>query len=181
MFTALSTLALLIAAPLPPQPDFQRLADAAEWKWLPENVGPLYSLQVYGGDYQVDIVKKPNTFDKLTIRFSKDGKTALTLEGHYATGFVADGNILYYTEYHPSSSGCSVVAFDLAAGKELWKSHLKGIGPISHFKYRNLVTIDFQGTLRVFGHESAGDYVEFLDVKSGKTGGHKIFRKGFGQ
>jgi hypothetical protein len=34
----------------------------------------------------------------------------------------------------------------------------------------------FQGILRVFGHESAGDYVELLNPTTGKLLGLKLFR-----
>jgi hypothetical protein len=182
MFSALSTLALVTAAPLPPQPDYQKMADEAKWEWAPERATLTWYLTRFQGDYQVEVVKKPNTYGKLTIRFSKDDRPALTLEGHYASAFLFNEGVLYYPEYHPSSSGCTLVAFDLASKKELWKSHLKGIGPIDHTKYRNLVALDFVGgAVKVLGNESAGDYVEFVDLKTGKTVGHKVFRTGFGR
>jgi hypothetical protein len=181
MLSVLGALALAAAAPLPPQPDYQRLADDAKWEWAPDRANLIWSLTRFQAEYQVDVIKKPNTFGQLTIRFSKEpGKPILTLEGHYASTFLADDNVLYYAEYHPSSSGCALVAFDLANKRELWKTHLKGIGPIDHTKYSNHVALDFVGgAIKVLGHEAAGDYIEFVDLKTGKTAGHRVFRKGF--
>jgi hypothetical protein len=169
-------------APLPPQPDYQKLADEAKWEWVPERANASWDLARFRGDYQVEIVKKPNTFDQLSIRFCKEpGKPILALEGHHASAFLGKDGVLYFADFNPSSSGCALVAFDLADKKELWKTHLKGLGPIEHTKYSNRVALDFVGNaVKVLGHEAAGDYIEFVDLKTGKTAGHKIFRRGFG-
>ncbi|HEV3444887.1 MAG TPA: hypothetical protein VG099_09605 [Gemmataceae bacterium] len=43
-------------------------------------------------------------------------------------------------------------------------------------KFSNRVTIETDGkVLTVHGHESFGDYLEFVDVESGKTLGHREF------
>ena len=178
MLGALTTLALLTAAPLPQQTDYQKLADEAKWDWQPEQATVLHSVLNYHGDYQVEIIKKPNTFGELSIRFTKDGQDVLTVPGSYGTTFVGKDGILYYADYHPSASGCTLVAYDLANKKELWKTRLKGIGPISHFKYSNHVALTFSGdAVKVTGHEAAGNYVEFVDLKTGKTVGHKVFAR----
>jgi hypothetical protein len=166
---------LTVAAPVSAA-DYQKLADEAKWEWDPERATVLHATLNYHEDYQVEIVKKPNTFGDLTVRFTKDGKEALTVKGSYATTFVGKDSILYYTEYHPSASGCALVAYDLANRKQLWKTPLKGLGPIAHFQYSNLVTVDLVGdAVKVLGNESAGHYVEFVDLKTGKTVGHKVF------
>jgi hypothetical protein len=78
--------------------------------------------------------------------------------------------------------GCSIIAYDLANRKELWKTRVQGIGPIAHTAYDNQVALELVGdALKVLGNELAGQYVEFVDLKTGKTVGHKLFRKGFGK
>lgn len=174
MFTAI--LALMIAAPLPQQTDYQKLADDTKWEWVPERATVLYSILNYHGDYQVEMVKKPNTFGELTIRFTKDGKEGLVLSGHHATTFVGKDGILYYADYHGSANGCTLVGYDLANKKVLWKTPLKGIGPIAHFGYSNAVVVELLGdAVKVIGHEASGNYVEFVDLKTGKTVGNKVF------
>ena len=156
--------------------DYQKLADDAKWNWQPESANVLHSVLNYNGEYQVEIVKKPNTFGQLTIRFTRDGQKAFTLEGSPGTTFVGKDSILYYADYHPSATGCSLVAYDLANKKELWKTPLKGLGPIPHFDYDNRVVVESAGeAVKVLGKESAGKYVEFVDLKTGKTVGHKVF------
>jgi hypothetical protein len=179
MFGALTTVALVIAAPLPPPPDYQKMADETKWEWAPERASLTWYLTRFQGDYQAEV--EPNTFGRPTVRFSKDGKAVLTLGAHSATGFVLKGHVLYYTEYHPSATGCALVAYDLANRKEMWKTRLKGLGLIGHFDYLNHVALELTGNaVKVVGHETAGDYVEFVDLRTGKTAGHRIFRKRFG-
>jgi len=174
LVTTLTLLAVL--TPAAGAADYQKLADEAKWEWEADRATVLHAMLNYHGDYQVEVAKKPNTFGDLTVRFTKDGKEALALKGSYATTFVGKDSILYYTEYHPSASGCALVAYDLANKKELWKTRLKGLGPIPHFQYSNLVTVDLVGdAVKVLGNESAGRYVEFVDLKTGKTAGHKVF------
>jgi hypothetical protein len=156
--------------------DYQKLADEATWDWQPDRATVLHAMLNYHGDCQVEIVKKPNTFGDLMVRFTKDGKEALALKGSYATTFVGKDSILYYAEYGSFSSGCALIAYDLANKKELWKTSLKGLGPIAHFKYSNRVAVELvDDAVKVLGNESAGHYVEFVDLKTGKTVGHKVF------
>jgi hypothetical protein len=179
----LSLLLLSVApmTPAAPQPevDYQKQADAAAWDWHADRASLKQSFLNYQGEYQLELIRPQGRIGVFLIRFSKDGRPVYSWEGHYASVFVVRGNVLYRTEFHPSSSGCGLIAYDLAAGKELWKTHLKGLGPIEHTEYHNLVTLDLprDDVLRVFGNEAAGRYVEYIDARSGKTVGHKVFPK----
>jgi hypothetical protein len=60
----------------------------------------------------------------------------------------------------------------------LWKHGLRGLGGIGHSKYSNAVHVANDGkVIKVYGKESAGNYLEYVDAKTGKTVGHKIFEK----
>jgi hypothetical protein len=66
----------------------------------------------------------------------------------------------------------------VAAG-ELWKTRLKGLGPIAHKDYRNDVNLGLEKyAVCVRGKEAFGNYIEFVDRKTGKTVGHKVYPKG---
>jgi hypothetical protein len=84
---------------------------------------------------------------------------------------------VYYADFTPYSSGCTVIAYDMKAKKQLWKTDLKGLGPISHTKYRNAVILEVKDdVIRVLGQESAGKYLEYVDLKSGKTVANRVFQ-----
>ncbi len=160
--------------------DYQKLADSASWEWHPEQASALYSTMTCPREYKVEIIRPPNSFGGLTLRFSKDDKLLCTIEGHAYTTFIIDAAVLYYAGYSHGSSGCALVAYDLKAQKQLWKTKLEGIGPISHFRYSNQVIVGLTGGAVVaWGNEAAGKYIEYVDAKTGKTVGHKLFEKGF--
>jgi hypothetical protein len=108
-----------------------------------------------------------------------DGKELFAWEGHERSVFALSRDVLVYADFHPSSTGCSVVAYDLSNRKQLWKTKLKGLGSINHFRYSNLVNLEILNdeVVRIFGWESAGQYIEFIDLKAGKTMGHRLYGK----
>jgi len=173
MHTLFSILMLLI---LSGATDYQKIADDTKWEWNDENATAAYSAKTMPDGYKVEIIDKKE-FTKATLKFTKEGKEVFTIEGHLGTVFLVKENVLYYADYSPFSTGCSIVARDLTNGKELWKTPLQGLGPISHSKYRNGVSVDWvEGALRAFGHEASGNYVEFVDPRTGKSVGHKVFK-----
>jgi hypothetical protein len=85
---------------------------------------------------------------------------------------VADADHLYVARYSNISSGCDVIAYELKSGNEAWRMSVLGLGPIAHSEYLNSVEMRLTATpqkLEVFGWESAGKYVETIDLASGAT------------
>lgn len=170
---------LMHAAPVPKKPkvDYQKLADETEWKYVTFSFKETLATELKG--YEVTEEQAVDGSRDLVIHISDDKKELLLAwKTHGGTESFAQRNgVFYYTDHSPYSSGCSVVAFDLDAKKQLWKTELKGLGPIDHSKYRNAVRLEVldDETLRVFGKESSGRYVEIVDRGTGKTVGHKLF------
>jgi hypothetical protein len=169
--------------PTPPSADYQQHADRAEWLWEPEEANLLFCVRRDFQDHQAEIICPKKTRDgflnePLTVRLTDDGKEVYSFMAHDESVFTRRGDVLYLAEFSPIATGCSVVAYDFKAKKELWKTHLKGIGPVDHEKYRNEVTITTAGDDAIFvtGKESSGRYIEYVDMKSGKTVGHKVFK-----
>ena len=73
----------------------------------------------------------------------------------------------------------TVVAYDLKKQKQVWKTPLKGLGLIDHFGYSNALNLEVVNNVavRVFGKESAGQYLEFVDLKTSKTVGQRVYGK----
>jgi hypothetical protein len=165
-----------------PKTDYQQKADQAEWAWEPKQANLLYCIRRHFDDYQVEILcpkRKEGGFSEkpLTVRISGDGREVYSFQAHEETVFTRRGDILYIADFSPIATGCSLVAYDFKAKKELWKAKLKGIGPVAHSKYRNEVTIStWDEAIIVTGKEAAGRYIEFVDASSGKTVGHKVFK-----
>ncbi len=115
--------------------------------------------------------------------FFRNDEPKVIVPGHAASAFVVRGDALYFAHYHPSSSGCTVVAFDLTTGKKAWSRPLEGLGPIDHSKYRNKVAMAVEKhpdskdafALVITGWEAAGGYVEVIDLVTGKQLANKKF------
>jgi len=167
------------AAPAPEDKDYQKIADQEEWKWVPEQASARNAAKNFKGDFRAEVVEKDTGGRKsAAVKFASGDDVVFTIEGHTETVFAGRDNIVYYADFSQISSGCSVIAYDLKAKKQLWKTGLKGLGPIKHFQYRNQVILDIKDdAVHVRGNEAAGKYVEYLDLKTGKTVGHKVAEK----
>jgi hypothetical protein len=173
--------AALVAAPVEPgaagkAARYQKLADGLPWK--EPAAKPSHSLEEQLPGFMINYTQVRGVNIRTdTIRIIRAGKQLSAWEDRGAGAYLARHDVLYRADYGPISSGCAIIAFDLKAGKDLWKSSLKGLGPIKHSKYHNRVWMDpvADGVLGVYGHESAGRYVELVDFKTGRTVGHKVF------
>jgi hypothetical protein len=167
------------AAPAPEEKDYQKIADKEAWEWAKEKASAEYCKKSYKGDYEVELL--PSGGDggggSVNIRFYFNEKEVYTLVGHAGTVFGERKNVVYYADFTPYSSGCTVIAYDMKAKKQLWKTDLQGLGPIRHTKYHNAVILEVKDdVVRVLGQESAGKYLEYVDLKSGKTVANRIFK-----
>jgi hypothetical protein len=172
---ALLAAGTLWAAPLPMTEDYQKKADQAAWEWSDDRAAPESSAKRLSGPYKAEVGRRDD-FGRGTIRIVLDGAVIHSFGGHWRTVFAVRDDVLYYADFGPISSGCAVVAYDLKAKKQLWKARLKGLGPIGHSRYSNAVNLDLEKqAVCVRGKESAGRYIEFVDLRTGKTVGHKVY------
>ena len=161
--------------------DYQKLADRTNFHWQAEESTVLYSLSQMPGEYKFGLDYDPAVHG-MTFSFLKNAKVVFTFTGHKHSVFKIHDGVLYYPVFHFSSSGCQVVAYDLEKKKELWKTSVKGIGGVLHSAYRNLITLDVNtDVVTIHGHESFGDYIEFLDRNSGEMVGHQTYNMKFKQ
>jgi len=151
------------------------------WKWSIDKACLAYSTEQHLPDFDVERSGEGLFRDlegTLKIRSKEDGKLIYSYQKYASEHavFTRWQNMLYVAEYSPVRTGCEVVAVDLKSGKELWRTKLQGIGPITDSKYENLVNIETDGeVIIVAGNEASGRYVEHLDIKTGKFLGNKQF------
>ena len=179
LFGGLIVLCASTTANLAHAEDYQKVADATAWKFSQEQAGVADSLLRFSKDYQVELIRPKNKFGDIIVRLVDDGKEISSFTGHYRTVFRSSGEVVVYANFLPTRTGCTLVAFDLKKQKQLWKTPLKGLGDIAHFGYMNAVNLEIVNNeaVRVFGNETAGKYVEFVDLATGKTVGHRKYGK----
>jgi hypothetical protein len=156
--------------------DYQELVDNEPWRWDGEQATLLYSVFFCMSDHQVEIISPkldtdgPRPFKRLRVRILEDGKEIYSFEAHRGTVFSRFGDVLYIADFFPATTGCSIVAYDFKANKELWKTRLKSISHLPHSAYHNAVMIENDSVaLKIRGKESLLHYVEYVDMKTGKT------------
>ncbi len=75
---------------------------------------------------------------------------------------------LYIGLFSGNSTGCKIIALDVAFGQIIWERQLNGLGSVGHSRYSNRVQMQLiDEKLVVFGWESGGKYIEILDPKDG--------------
>ena len=155
----------------------QQKADTAQWEWSDHYANLLYCVAHHLEDYEVRVVRPTGaTWARKPFRIEvlDNGVEACSFRGHDETVFTQIGDVLYVADFSPIATGCSLVAFDLKGRKQLWKCQLKGNPPLMHSRYRHQVNITTDGhVIVVYGKESNGRYIEYVDTKTGKTVGHK--------
>ena len=158
--------------------DYQKIADATAWSWSDQRASAVDSLARFSKDYQVELIRKKNK-NNFTFRLVDDGKELYAWEAHYRSVFFVSGDVFVYADFGPHRTGCALVAFDLKKQKQLWKTDLTGLGPIAHSSYFNSVNLEIinNEAVRVFGNETSGKYLEIVDLKTGKTVGHRVYGK----
>ncbi len=173
--SALLAAGVAAGAPVPAREDYEKKAREAPWEWSDERATAAGAAKGLPAGYRAE-VEPHGDWGAAVIRVVKDGTVVHYFEGHLRTVFAVRDDVLYYADYHPSSSGCAVVAYDLRQHKQLWNTHLKGLGGVDHSKYHNAVHLGLEKyAVCVRGKESYGNYIEFVDLRTGKTVGHKVY------
>jgi hypothetical protein len=153
----------------------QATAEKKEWSWSEDRTTPQASARQLRDGYTVQIDPTKGKPWALTITVTREGHTIYSWEGHEYSVFVPARDVLYYADFKPGTTGCAVIAYDLKGGKLLWKTRLWGVPVSSHSQYRNRINLEIDDRhLTVYGNESFGRYIELLDLRSGKTVGHRV-------
>jgi hypothetical protein len=78
-------------------------------------------------------------------------------------------SILVIARYHNIATGCFVKAYQANTGKILWTGDVKQLN-VGHSKYFNIVHLTlYKDKLILEGNEAYGDYLQILDLKTGKN------------
>lgn len=155
--------------------DIELTVDRCKWQWEHSQVGPLLEGFWPRTKYGFKVESLSGGIN-LKISVTSEGKDVFSWKGNYKSVFRVSEDRLYFADWSPVGTGGEIVAVDLLRAKEIWRTQLKALGPISHSGYANSIRIDLrQGGLWIWGKESFGNYVEVKSPDSGETIAHKVF------
>ena len=154
------------------------MSDETDWQWSDEKASILYYFMQNPENYGVKLIRSSQESKNWPVHVvvtSKSGVPIWTWESHHKGAFVFSGSILVYSLHSPDSCGCTLVGYDLEKKEQRWKSGLKAAGSVPHSKYRNQINLSVEGKLvTVFGSESNGQYIETVELATGKTVSHSL-------
>ncbi len=82
---------------------------------------------------------------------------------------VLSDSILVVARYHNIATGCQVKAYNINTGNLVWIGDVKQLN-VDHSKYYNIVHITlYKDKLILEGNEAFGNYLQLLDLKTGKN------------
>ena len=148
------------------------------WRFFPDYASILYYLENKPKGFEVQILR-PAEWDrggrKMQVKILKEGKAIHKWDSHTEGAFVFVGSTVVYSDHHPNAPGCRLIAWDLKESKQLWATSLKAVPALDTSQYQNQINMTIEeGQITVFGNESYGQYIETVDLKSGKTTSHLL-------
>lgn len=150
------------------------------WNWIDDKTATAYYLfKCRSKNYEVQMVRpaekdNPDHWD-CQIRVLKGGELRHQWYTNDGGTFWIEDNLLVYDRHSDTATGCELFVFNLEKRQQLWTKFLKGLGPIDHWSYRNKINLSVrEGRIKVLGNESYGQYIEIVDLVSGKTIEHRI-------
>ena len=99
--------------------------------------------------------------------------------GHERSVFAVRLGILYRASFDQMGEGGTIIAIDLLKGVELWREKLVAAG-YKDYPTPGLESMTIEANddvVIITGVETAGHYLEFKDVKTGKTIANRRFTK----
>jgi len=91
-----------------------------------------------------------------------------------AAALAADDERVFLVHHSLIGSGAEAMAFAAADGRLLWRTPLRGLGPVAHSEYENHTAVELLpgAAIVIFGSESAGRYIEVLDLRGNLRSTH---------
>jgi len=148
-----------------------------QWRWSDREASIISYLGAAPSEYKISITRPQSSGIKdLKVAISDGDSVLCRFESNYQGAFLFDRNRnwIIYSQYSPIATGCTLIAYDLKTKQQVWKTNLKGIGPVSHSKWRNRINLKLEtDRVTVFGDEGT-KYIESVSLASGETVYHRM-------
>ena len=162
------------------QADWQAVADGMMWEWDEKTASPVgcAAHPSFPSNLALRVTQPHGGRDAFRLELLEGNDTLYSWNGHARSVFFVFGDLLYLADYSPSGAGGQIECVNLRSGEDVWCSQLKGTETFMHSLFRNAVTMRprTHDVLEIRGETSHGRYVEFKDMKTGTTLGHRKWK-----
>ena len=169
----LATAILALVPTLPPSLD-------EVWRWDERKTSIMHYFTNAPRTYDLSLVRtaKSNHPWAISAAVSRNGNKIVEWETHHNGAFLIHRDQLIFAKHSSIATGCQIKAFDLTTGKQIWSTNLQGVGPVAHSIYRNKINLVMRdNAIFIYGNESAGQYIEKLNLLTGKQISHALGAK----
>ena len=151
--------------------------DEIPWQWSDADTSIIRYLQCAPVEYDISLTKPKSAQPSfLRVRISNGPETLCEWDSGSDGAFVfsESGSTVVYSKHSLRTTGCTLVAFDLKAKRQVWEMALEGIGPVGEIsKWENRINMKIRnGQIIVYGDEGK-KYIEVVDLDSGETVSHR--------
>ena len=156
--------------------DYAALAAKQQWRWPAEPPGLMSSLQNYQGFHELAIVRSSHGSSKLRVTASRWRQVEVRVGP--STVFVGWGDVVYLTNFTPTSTAASLQAYDLRKDRWLWSvklPRLKHNPDDAGFPRQRIHLELYRDVLMVWRKSSVEKAVEIIARSDGGALGRKRF------
>jgi hypothetical protein len=158
--------------------DYQKTADGARWGWRLDHADPIQSIWMSQRDFTYTVRSGRDVPAEMEFAVSLGGKQLIRWSGFRHSVFIVRSAVLYYAETPRLGEGGTIIAFDLKKGAELWREKIEAAKP-REIMMPGIVLLNLEAmndeVLTIWGNDTFGRYLEFKDIRSGKTLGYHVF------
>ena len=145
----------------------------AEWCWHESQANIAAYFIQSPARYEIRMIRKERKGYGFKVQIFDGEKLTYEWESNSKEAFLFAGTTLIYTEHHTTIPGCTLIAIDLKKRKQIWTNSLTGLSKIGNrvwSGYHNQVALKLREEIVVvYGNELHGQYVETVDIETGKT------------
>lgn len=148
-----------------------------EWRWSDDRAGIASYLLHNSQIYDVSLTRRAAGPDpwRIEVTITRYGKQAFQFACQIHGAFAISSHTLVFAEFHPMTTGCRLHSVNLQTGKTNWATYLQAVGPVAHSIYINRINLYLSdNSIVIYGNESAGKYIESIDLNSGQKISHKL-------
>ncbi len=97
--------------------------DAAQRRWRDDENQLRRGVRDHLANYQARVTEREGGWGRLRVTVFDGGAEVYAFDGHEETTLTRIGDVVFVADLSPIATGCAIVAFNLKAREELWRTN----------------------------------------------------------